>query len=506
MPCSHATQPNRLSSDDRHTCTQGADDPALTLPFLATIWRYRTPTRRRAAVVGRVSIAGVDPHDTQAPRFSGEFAARRASAPGTARAAVELAASERRGGVWDVTAVARMNGRAVGTASGQAAEVGALTRWMRSAGRSGWADPVWASFSSGDVVGHFQGLWVDRDSRGYGVGSELADAVVRELAARGAASIVATAAPSDLETDLGWLVKLLRGLGFEAVRSPRRPSDPQTMVARMRRDNPGRRAASVVAVERVGPSLIPWPSDKALCFHRLSRLGDGRAGHQALLAEAARGLCLRPSVIRGGPRVGISELDEAAGDGRLVFFSPCAPVGGEPSLEPEDSAREWHHRPSVAYTLESLARCGRVGWRPHDLIHAYEAAAHACRDARRRLRLAAKLGTSWSRRVVSSALSLYARHLRAAGDDAARSIVRSEAGELFAGLSAAAEASGVRDIDWLDGFQPPGALGLDAEDSWPEVLGGGPTPEVVVAGEVPLSAASYHYDAGSRVWVEGPPR
>ena len=69
----------------------------------------------------------------------------------------------------------------------------------------------------------------------------------------------------------------------------------------------------------------------------------------------------------------------------------------------------------------------------------------------------------------------------------------------------ARKASGVRDIDWWDPFKAPDDLGLNVEDAWPEILGAGPTPEVLVAAEVPLSSADYHYDSGARVWVAGPP-
>ena len=46
-----------------------------------------------------------------------------------------------------------------------------------------------------------------------------------------------------------------------------------------------------------------------------------------------------------------------------------------------------------------------------------------------------------------------------------------------------ARAKGERDIDWSEPFKTPEELGLDVEDAWPDVLGAGPTPEVLVAAE-----------------------
>lgn len=484
MPRCHATTPNDPRSSDLHTWTQRRPEAPADDPRGLDIARDRTPDPAAGSVLASCAME----RSRNPPRFSGEFESK-----GAARASLAVAVS-RRGAVADVTVVARLNGEVVGTASGQEGEVAELTRWMRARGRSGWADPIWSTFRHGERVGNFQGLWVDRDRRNVGVGASLAEELVRRLEAEGAAAVVATAAPSDLETEQAGLTKLFVSLGFSRAPSMRPLGDWPTMVRRARRDNPG-------GVERVGPSSLPWSPSDVLCFHRLSHAGDGAAGHARLVADARRGMALRPASSRPGQDRGIGSLDVSAGDGRFVFFSPCAPVGGEPSLEPEGEARDWHHRPAVAYAASKLFAMGRVGWRPHDLIHAYEAAAMGGR--RSSLGSVSRAGTAWARRDVVEMLRLYAAHLRAAGDGEAREAVAARA--RLAVVRLGARAKGERDIDWSEPFKTPEELGLDVEDAWPDVLGCGPTPEIIVAAEVPLSVADYHYDSGARVWVSGPP-
>lgn len=244
-------------------------------------------------------------------------------------------------------------------------------------------------------------------------------------------------------------------------------------------------------VEFVGPSGLPW-SDDALAFHRLGSLGHGAEASRKLSAMA--GSTLKPASSRVRSQdVGLGDLDRSFGDDRYVFFSLCAPVGGEPALEPEDDRQDWHHRAALAYRIADLMALGRVGWRPHDLIHVYEEYVTFRRAAGARRSVAARCTVS-SRRDVLRLSALCAAALRWASD-------RGRVGE----LEREAAASSSLGVDWGAPFEPPSSS-RDVEDSWPEVLGVGPQPELVVLAEVPVASAAYHYDAGARVWRPGPPR
>lgn len=133
---------------------------------------------------------------------------------------------------------------------------------------------------------------------------------------------------------------------------------------------------------------MPWREDGPLLFHLISPRSDSESEERRRFLRLLRsGTCLVPAVERAGSdasRHGIRDIDDMAGDSRYLFLTVGRPFDAVDThlLNPP---------PAVAFTIEALlvdrplgptmerfiSHDRHLGWRPHDLIGAYEEAADA---------------------------------------------------------------------------------------------------------------------------------
>jgi hypothetical protein len=228
------------------------------------------------------------------------------------------------------------------------------------------------------------------------------------------------------------------------------------------------------------------------------------------------GGCLTPTIDRGGGRsdglMNGYEAGDASGDNRYIFLTVGRPFQWLPDVGSQ---------PAVAFRFEALlidrprtsaqlTMCNhgesRVGWRPHDLMFAYEAAARTSEEEHgdgadpgfylgKALAGLAERWTFFDRRQVEALLRLEAQALRTPDPDPdiGRKVL------VVLGLDGKALRAARRaGVDPVRAFRADGTW-----RPWPDTLSTESVTEVVYEGSLPLRAAVAWRDAHGE-WHPGP--
>lgn len=257
---------------------------------------------------------------------------------------------------------------------------------------------------------------------------------------------------------------------------------------------------------------LPWSRGEPILFHVLTSLPRGRDGAAGarLLARAV----LSPSDERG-KRSRVKDIDARAGDGRFLFLSSCRPYrGDEASNMPEYPRAD----PALAFTWSAVASRGEVGWRPHDLLAAYEALGKRARRARAapptdgHLRALADAATIWHGADAMELSRLWCASLEARGDERLGRRIRAEAKAVWwpyarrcASELALVPFARQDDVSWSQPFTVPSVKAeTDRHGNftgWPASLSFMFGPEVLLRGSLPVADASWVLDPEADRWV-----
>jgi hypothetical protein len=264
---------------------------------------------------------------------------------------------------------------------------------------------------------------------------------------------------------------------------------------------------------------MPWREASPLVFHVMDLAGNRRRPEDARAVFARllqAGACLVPACERGGAErsPGIREIDEAAGDDRYVFLTVGRPL---------DAGAVHDTVVAVAFTLEALLT-GRpkgpveklkithrhfLGWRPHDLLGAYEKTVEDLGDAddqygSRSAEAIYDLAERWTIFDVGKIrklLQLEQQVLRHP-DEADR--LRARAVRLLPGVQVPGDGKKIRSVHFLDLARRRWEYDEKRGMKWPATLESYPASEAVYEGRLPLRAAIAWRDPVTGIWQPGP--
>ena len=257
---------------------------------------------------------------------------------------------------------------------------------------------------------------------------------------------------------------------------------------------------------------LPWSRGEPILFHVLTSLPRGKEG--AAGARAMARSMLSPSDERG-KRSRVKEIDARAGDGRFLFFSSCRPYRGD---EASNLPQYPHADPALAFRWSAVAARGMVGWRPHDLLSAYESLGKRARRARAapptdgHLRAVADAATIWHEADARELSRLWCASLEARGDERLGRRLYAEAKSVWAPYARRCESelalvpfARADDVSWSQPFTVPSVRAERRRygnfTGWPESLSFMFGPEVLLRGSVPVAAASWVLDPEADRWV-----
>jgi hypothetical protein len=261
--------------------------------------------------------------------------------------------------------------------------------------------------------------------------------------------------------------------------------------------------------DRLGPSRFPWSTEHPLVFHQVTSLGWGdEAAWQALHELLALGAHLQPYRSRstgsspwGDEQRHLGGIDADAGDDRALFFSPLRPYKGA-------VLDRGSNKPVVAFDAFWLLLNHEVGWRPHDLIGAYNQISFHdpftftdLHHATPRLREVAACYTVTARETVARLIDGEALHLMGEPHGLDDLLGTLEEDATRACRHALAPVEKEYRPSFRVPFRPLRELGRF--DTFPgTLLRGHNIPELLVYSEVPLRRAIFVCDPVTGIWHE----